>query len=144
MTAPGAIAIRGIASTEEVGADGRFTPYLPIEPVPPPIKPGDRLRVQLEVDDDTWLYAIGERRQEDYWKVGVWAPGENASGGVRFLWPGGRVLVADDMRMRTLIVIASRAELPWARDLVLTSCADVVARMPANPPVALCDHLHGL
>jgi hypothetical protein len=27
---------------------------------------------------------------------------------------------------------------------VPTSCADVVARRPANPPVTLCDHLLGL
>jgi hypothetical protein len=144
MTAPEAIAIRGMASVENVDAGGRFTAYLPLEPVPPPIKPGDRLRVRLEVDDETWIYAIAELRQEDYWKVGAWAPGEHAAAGVRMLWPGGRVLGADDARMRTLIVIASRAELPWARDLVPTSCADLVDKMPAQPPVALCDHLHGL
>jgi hypothetical protein len=63
--------------------------YVPGAPVPPPIRPGDRLRVRLQVDDAAWIHAVAAIRKGEHWKLGAWAPGENAAGGVRALWPGG-------------------------------------------------------
>jgi hypothetical protein len=135
------LAIRGMTGVEHAQADGSFAPYLPIDPLPPRIKPGDRIRVRLEVADDTWIYAIAVSGAE-YRAFGGWAPA--ASGGVRMLWPGGRVLGADDALLDTLVVVASREELPWARDLTRMDCSHVVDQMPVEPPNSLCDHLYGL
>ncbi|HEX7836053.1 MAG TPA: hypothetical protein VF469_01255 [Kofleriaceae bacterium] len=139
-----AIAIRGMAGVEHAQADGSFTVYQPGEPVPPPIRAGDRLRVRLEVADDAWIYAVSAIRKADHWKLGAWAPGEAARGGIRMLWPGGRVLTADEAAMTTLFVIASGEELPWARDLMRADCSSLVGTMPVDPPVTPCDHLYGL
>src|SRR5262245_5158193 len=111
------LAMRGLVSVEHVQPDGSFVPDVPDKPVPPPLWAGDRLRARLEVDDDTWIYAISVIRQEHYWRLGAWAPGEGAAGGVRTPWPGGRVLTADEATMNRLLVVASVEELPWARDL---------------------------
>ena len=67
---------------------------------------GDRLRVRLEVPDDTWIYAVSVIRRADYWKLGAW-PQAKSGGGVRVLWPGGHKLTADQATMTTLLVIAS-------------------------------------
>ena len=138
------VAMKGLAGVEHLQPDGSFAAYQPGGPVPTPIKAGDRLRVRLEAPDDAWIYAVAVIRQADYWKLGAWAPGKNASGGVRTLWPGGHALTADDATMTTLLVIASSEELPWARDLTRTSCASLVGKMPPDPPATACDHLYGL
>ncbi|HMG20442.1 MAG TPA: hypothetical protein VK607_03965 [Kofleriaceae bacterium] len=138
------IAIRGMAGLEHAQADGSFTMYQPGESAPPRIRAGDRLRLRLEVDDGAWLYAVSALRKADHRKLGAWGPGECAAGGVRMPWPGGHVLTADDAAMTVLFVIASRDELPWARDLTHTDCSSLIGVMPAVPPVTLCDHLHGL
>jgi len=140
----GMIAIRGMTGVEHAEPDGSFTLYQPGEPVPPRIRAGDRLRMHLEVDDGAWIYAVSALRKADHRKLGAWAPGERATGGVRLPWPGGRVLTADDAAMTVLFVIASRDELPWARELTHTDCSSQIGATPARPPVTLCDHLHGL
>lgn len=135
------VAIRGLAGIQHARPDGGFQPFLPRDPVPPKIKAGDRLHVRLEVGDEAWIYAIA-MIDADYLRLGAWGPA--SAGGLRMLWPGGRVLGADDGAMDTLVVVASSAELPWARDLTRRNCADVIDKMPADPPVTPCDHLYGL
>lgn len=139
-----AVAMKGMSSVEHGEPGGKFTPVMPEGPAPPKVKEGDRLRVRLEVADDTWVYAIAAVRQADYAKLGVWEPGKNAKSGVRTLWPGGRVLSAADASMSNLFVIASSEELPWARDLTRTNCSSLVGKPPPNPPATPCDHLYGL
>jgi hypothetical protein len=138
------VAMKGMAGVEHVQASGSFVAYLPLEPVPPSIRAGDRLRVRLEVADDTWLYAVSEIGRADYAQLGVWPPGNQATPGFRMLWPGGHVLTADEATMMTLFVIASREELPWARDLTRTDCSILLGKMPPEPPSTACDHLYGL
>jgi hypothetical protein len=138
------LTMRGMVSVEHVQPDHSFVVDVPDKPVPPPLWAGDRLRARLEVTDDAWIYAVSVIRQADYWRLGVWDPGEGAADGVRVLWPGGRVLTADEAAMTTLIVIASVEELSWARDLTRTNCAHLVGRMPPDPPATACDHLYGL
>ena len=138
------IAMKGMVGVEHAQPDGSFVAHLPDKPAPPPLRAGDRLRARLEVADDAWLYAVSVIRQADYWQLGAWGPGERAAGGVRVLWPGGRVLTGDEAAMTTLIVIGSGEELPWARDLTRTSCAHLVGKMPPDPPTTACDHLYGL
>jgi hypothetical protein len=138
------VVMKGMAGVEHRQADGSFAAYQPKNPVPTPIKAGDRLRVRLEVAADTWIYAVSVIRQADYWKLGMWAPGKNASGGARMLWPGGHALTADEATMTTLLVIASSEELPWARDLTRTDCSSLVGKMPPEAPATACDHLYGL
>jgi hypothetical protein len=138
------IAIKGMTGVEHAQAGGSFVAYLPEEPVPTPIKAGDRLHVRLEVADDTWLYAVAVVRQADYWKLGAWAPIKAAGTGVRMLWPGGHALTAADARMTTLLVVASTEELPWIKDLTRADCSSLVNKMPPDPPVTACDHLYGL
>jgi hypothetical protein len=138
------VAIRGMAGVEQLQPDGSFVTYQPGAPISTPIKPGDRLRIRLEVADDAWIYAVSAIGQAEYRKVGVWAPGERAHGGVRILWPGGHALTADEATMTTLFVVGSREQLPWARDLTQASCASLVGHMPTRPPTTACDHLYGL
>jgi hypothetical protein len=138
------VAMKGMVGVEHAQDDGSFRAYLPEAPVPTPIRAGDRLRVRLEIADDTWIYAVSVIRQADYGKLGAWGPGDHARSGVRLLWPGGHVLTADDATMTTLLVIGSRDELPWARDLIRADCSSLVGKMPADPPTTACDHLHGL
>ena len=138
------VATKGMAGVEHVQPDGSFLAYVPKNPVPTPIKEGDRLRVRLEAPDDTWIYAVSALRQANYWKLGVWAPSKPATGGVRMLWPGGHALTADEATMTTLFVIASSEELPWARDLTRADCSALVDKMPPDPPTTACDHLYGL
>jgi hypothetical protein len=141
------VAIRGMAALEHAQPDGGFAIYTPGEPVPSPIAAGDRLRIQLAVDDAAWLYAIAAIHKNQHWRFGAWAPGEPTStttAGVRALWPGGRVLTADDAAMTGLFIIASSEELPWARDLTRVDCSAVASRSPQQPPVTICDHLLGL
>src|SRR5262245_46958032 len=53
------VEIKGLASVENVDADGRFVAYMPRNGMEPmPIKPGDRLHVRLEGAGGTWIYAI--------------------------------------------------------------------------------------
>jgi hypothetical protein len=136
------IAIRGLAGVEQRQPDGSFVAYQPDAPAPTPIKPGDRLRVRVEIADDAWLYAVSAVDQTDYRLLGAWAPG--AHGGARMLWPDGHPLTADEATMTTLFVIGSRDELPWARDLGHASCASLVGKLPPAPPATACDHLYGL
>jgi hypothetical protein len=138
------LAMKGMAGVEHLQADGSFLAYLPRDPAPTPIKAGDRLRVRLEVADDTWIYAVSVIRQADYWKLGVWAPGNIAGSAVRMLWPGGHVLTAGEATMTVLLVIASGEELPWLRDLTRTDCSMLEGNMPPDPPISACDHLYGL
>jgi hypothetical protein len=134
------VAIKGMMGVEHAQPDGRFQAYLPLDPVPPRIRAGDRLRVRLEVDGEAWIYAVAVHGAR-YWQFGTW---EQAGAGARLLWPGGRVLGAEDAVLDTLVVIASSEELPWARDLTSTSCAHLVDKMPPEPPTTMCDHLYGL
>lgn len=138
------VAIRGMSSVEHVQPDGSFAVYQPGEPVPPRIGAGDRLRVQLEVAGAAWLYAVAELPGELHTRLGAWAPGELARGGTGQLWPGGRVLSADDAAIRTLIVIASSEELAWARDLTTVDCKPMVGKPRPVSPATTCEHVYGL
>jgi hypothetical protein len=138
------VAMKGMAGVEHARTSGKFAAYLPLEPMPTPIRAGDRLRVRLEVPDDTWIYAVAAIRQSHYWKIGAWPPGNQGTPGVRMLWPGGHALSADEATMMTLFVIASSEELPWARDLTRADCSELVGTMPAKTPTSACDHLYGL
>jgi hypothetical protein len=138
------VAIKGMAGVEHLQPDDSFVAYLPGTPVPTPIRTGDRLRVHLEVAGDAWIYAMSVIREADYRSLGVWPPDRHASTGTRVLWPGGHALTADEAAMTTLLVIASRDELPWARDLTRADCASLVDKRPPDPPITACDHLYGL
>jgi hypothetical protein len=142
MTSP--ITMKGLAGVEHLQADARYLAYQPTLSVPTPIRAGDRLRVRLEITDAAWVYAVSVVRGADYERLGTWAPDEHASSGVRVLWPGGRVWAAGEATMTTLVVIGSREELPWLRDLTRASCANLVDTQPADPPITACDHLYGL
>jgi hypothetical protein len=138
------VTIKGLASVEHRQAGDTFAAYEPKAPVPTPIKAGDRLRLKLEVADDTWIYAVAAFQQSEYWKVGEWGPGVDASGGVRTPWPEGHIVTEDQARMTTLFVIASAGELDWAHGLKREDCSALVGQMPSDPPKTACDHLYGL
>lgn len=143
MSTSKTVTIKGLASVEHQQPGGTFAAYEPKNPVPTPIKAGDRLRLHLEVADGAWLYAVAAFQQSEYWKIGEWGPG-GGTGGVRVPWPEGHVLTADDARMTTLFVVASSEELPWAHGLTREDCSALVGQMPPEPPKTACDHLYGL
>lgn len=138
------IALHGLAGVEHARPDRTFQPYLPEDPVPMPIKAGDRVRVRLDVADDAWLYAAAVVRQAQYRQLGAWPPAAGDQTGARVLWPGGHVLTDEDAKMTSLIVVASSQELPWLRDLTRTDCSTLVGEPPPDPPKTPCDHLYGL
>jgi hypothetical protein len=138
------IAMKGLVAVEHAQSDGSFVAHVPDSPRPPPLHAGDRLRARLEIADDAWVYAVSAIRKADFWQLGAWGPGEGAAAGARVLWPGGRVLTADEATMTALLVIGSTEELPWARDLTRESCAHLLGKMPPDPPATVCDHLYGL
>lgn len=144
MSTNNTVTIKGLASVEHRQNGDTFAAYEPRGPVPTPIKAGDRLRLQLEVADDAWIYAVAAFQQSGYWKVGEWGPGVNTTGKVRIPWPEGHIITGDEARMTTLFVIASAGELPWARDLTREDCSDLVGKMPSESPQTACDHLYGL
>ncbi|MCG8416874.1 MAG: hypothetical protein MJE77_02880 [Proteobacteria bacterium] len=138
------ISMKGLASVEHAQPDSFFASYAATKPVPTPIKAGDRLRLQLEVSDEAWLYAVGAFRQAEYWKMGQWRPGEGAEGGIRTPWPAGHILTAEQARMNTMFVIASSQKLDWVENLTNKDCSALVGQMPPDPPKNECDHLYGL
>ena len=103
-----------------------------------PIAKGSRLRVQTQTRAKMHLYAVAVDDNRSYWLLAKRKPTTQR---VRQIWPGGYYLTAKDVRMQTLLVVASEKPIETLDSLKTAHCPQWKAQYPPKEPKTLCDHL---
>jgi hypothetical protein len=133
------LTLRALLGVEHLSPTGP-KPYLPTRPVPLPVAPGDHLWLQIEAPEPVWLTGLLDDRAARFRRVFVVPPG-----GAHAHRPLGAPLVVTDelSGFRTLWIVASRRELPWAVESLDCGPPDYSAPPPVSP-VAELRALHAL